>query len=198
MSQASPEAHKFCTKVGKALLMRIYRHSCHNGIVPQPTLVLCTSNLNALMVMTRLNLSNVAICTNCRIFVNRSVSMDRIKYVGFDMDHTLVGKTIHFLQMTFTPSSWNFYFLLLIVSCHVRVVYQSPAYEQLAFDLAIERLVSIGYPQVSVWVGILFHEDWCVCICVGVFAISTMQYPSYLALFSFFFCIYTQCRGFPR
>lgn len=31
---------------------------------------------------------------NPRIFVNRSVSMDRIKYVGFDMDHTLVGKTL--------------------------------------------------------------------------------------------------------
>ena len=29
-----------------------------------------------------------------RIFVNRSVSMDRIKYVGFDMDHTLVGKEL--------------------------------------------------------------------------------------------------------
>ena len=29
-----------------------------------------------------------------RIFVNRSVSMDRIKYVGFDMDHTLVGKPL--------------------------------------------------------------------------------------------------------
>jgi len=25
--------------------------------------------------------------------VNRSVSMDRIKYVGFDMDHTLVGES---------------------------------------------------------------------------------------------------------
>ncbi len=27
----------------------------------------------------------------CRVFVNRSVSMDKIKYIGFDMDHTLVG-----------------------------------------------------------------------------------------------------------
>ena len=27
-----------------------------------------------------------------RIFVNRSMSMDRIKYIGFDMDHTLVGE----------------------------------------------------------------------------------------------------------
>ena len=26
--------------------------------------------------------------------MNRSVSMDRIKYVGFDMDHTLVGKEL--------------------------------------------------------------------------------------------------------
>lgn len=27
----------------------------------------------------------------CRVFVNRSVSMDKIKYIGFDMDHTLAG-----------------------------------------------------------------------------------------------------------
>ena len=27
-----------------------------------------------------------------RVFVNRSISMDRIKYVGFDMDYTLVGE----------------------------------------------------------------------------------------------------------
>ena len=27
-----------------------------------------------------------------RVYVNRSVSMDRIKYIGFDMDYTLVGK----------------------------------------------------------------------------------------------------------
>ncbi len=27
-----------------------------------------------------------------RVFVNRSVSMDRIKYIGFDMDYTLVGE----------------------------------------------------------------------------------------------------------
>ena len=27
-----------------------------------------------------------------RVYTNRSVSMDRIKYIGFDMDHTLVGE----------------------------------------------------------------------------------------------------------
>ena len=58
--------------------------------------------------------------------------------------------------MTFSPSSWNLF--ALVVSCHVLVVYQSPAYEELAFDLAIERLVSIGYPQVSSRVGMLFHK----------------------------------------
>ena len=26
-----------------------------------------------------------------RVYANRSLSMDRIKYVGFDMDYTLVG-----------------------------------------------------------------------------------------------------------
>lgn len=51
-----------------------------------------------------------------KVYANRSLSMDRIKYVGFDMDYTLV-------------------------------VYKSPAYEGLAFSLAVQRLISIGYPQ---------------------------------------------------
>lgn len=51
-----------------------------------------------------------------RVFVNRSVSMDKIKYIGFDMDHTLV-------------------------------VYKSPEYDLLAYDMAIERLIQIGYPS---------------------------------------------------
>jgi len=31
----------------------------------------------------------------------------------------------------------------------IHSVYKSPEYEQLAYDLIIERLVDIGYPQVS-------------------------------------------------
>ncbi|XP_022097681.1 cytosolic purine 5'-nucleotidase-like isoform X2 [Acanthaster planci] len=54
--------------------------------------------------------------THKRIFVNRSLNMEKIKYFGFDMDYTLA-------------------------------MYKSPQYEQLGFDLVIERLVSIGYPQ---------------------------------------------------
>jgi len=27
----------------------------------------------------------------CRIFVNRSLNMSKIKYIGFDMDYTLAG-----------------------------------------------------------------------------------------------------------
>eukprot|EP00741_Cyanophora_paradoxa_P008724 tig00001373_g8446.t1 len=50
-----------------------------------------------------------------RVFVNREVRLDRIKFYGFDMDYTLA-------------------------------VYNSPAYEALAYDLAIERLISSGYP----------------------------------------------------
>ncbi|XP_067168655.1 5'-nucleotidase domain-containing protein 4-like isoform X2 [Apteryx mantelli] len=51
-----------------------------------------------------------------RIFVNRSLALEKIKCFGFDMDYTLA-------------------------------VYKSPAYEALAFELLLECLVSIGYPQ---------------------------------------------------
>ncbi|XP_026060178.1 cytosolic purine 5'-nucleotidase-like isoform X1 [Carassius auratus] len=51
-----------------------------------------------------------------RVFVNRSLAMEKIKFFGFDMDYTLA-------------------------------VYKSPEYESLGFDLTVERLVSIGYPQ---------------------------------------------------
>ncbi|KAL5471526.1 hypothetical protein EMCRGX_G029649 [Ephydatia muelleri] len=53
---------------------------------------------------------------DARIYANRSLSMDRIKYIGFDMDYTLVA-------------------------------YKSPEYEQLAYEFAVERLISIGYPK---------------------------------------------------
>ncbi|XP_025032206.1 cytosolic purine 5'-nucleotidase-like [Python bivittatus] len=51
-----------------------------------------------------------------RIFVNRSLALEKIKCFGFDMDYTLA-------------------------------MYQSPDYEELAFKLLLERLVSIGYPH---------------------------------------------------
>ncbi|XP_068277427.1 5'-nucleotidase domain-containing protein 4-like isoform X4 [Nyctibius grandis] len=50
-----------------------------------------------------------------RIFVNRSLALEKIKCFGFDMDYTLA-------------------------------MYKSPAYEELAFALLLEHLVSIGYP----------------------------------------------------
>ncbi len=51
--------------------------------------------------------------THKRVFVNRSLNMEKIKFFGFDMDYTLA-------------------------------MYKSPQYEQLGFDLVVERLVSIG------------------------------------------------------
>ncbi|XP_071585376.1 cytosolic purine 5'-nucleotidase-like isoform X2 [Heliangelus exortis] len=51
-----------------------------------------------------------------RIFVNRSLALEKIKCFGFDMDYTLA-------------------------------MYKSPDYEELAFALLLEHLVSIGYPQ---------------------------------------------------
>lgn len=50
-----------------------------------------------------------------RIFVNRSLHLDKIKFFGFDMDYTLAE-------------------------------YNSPQYEALAFELAIQRLITLGYP----------------------------------------------------
>ncbi|KAG8574580.1 hypothetical protein GDO81_009231 [Engystomops pustulosus] len=51
-----------------------------------------------------------------RIFVNRSLCMEKIKCYGFDMDYTLA-------------------------------MYRSPDYEELGFELLLDRLVSIGYPH---------------------------------------------------
>ncbi|XP_069771626.1 cytosolic purine 5'-nucleotidase-like [Narcine bancroftii] len=51
-----------------------------------------------------------------RVFVNRSLTLEKIKCFGFDMEYTLA-------------------------------VYRSPEYEELAFQLMVNYLVSIGYPQ---------------------------------------------------
>ncbi|XP_072259040.1 cytosolic purine 5'-nucleotidase-like [Pyxicephalus adspersus] len=51
-----------------------------------------------------------------RIFVNRSLSLEKIKCFGFDMDYTLA-------------------------------MYRSPDYEELGFELLVDRLVCIGYPH---------------------------------------------------
>uniref|UniRef100_A0A8C8VLY1 5'-nucleotidase domain containing 4 n=1 Tax=Pelusios castaneus TaxID=367368 RepID=A0A8C8VLY1_9SAUR len=51
-----------------------------------------------------------------RIFVNRSLALEKIRCFGFDMDYTLA-------------------------------MYKSPDYEELAFELLLDRLVSIGYPH---------------------------------------------------
>ncbi|XP_056427252.1 cytosolic purine 5'-nucleotidase-like [Hyla sarda] len=51
-----------------------------------------------------------------RIFVNRSLGLEKIKCFGFDMDYTLA-------------------------------MYRSPDYEELGFELLLDRLVSIGYPH---------------------------------------------------
>ncbi|XP_078449131.1 cytosolic purine 5'-nucleotidase-like isoform X2 [Lampetra planeri] len=55
-------------------------------------------------------------CSATKVFVNRSLAMEKIKCFGFDMDYTLA-------------------------------VYKSPEYEALGFELTVERLVNIGYPQ---------------------------------------------------
>lgn len=76
--------------------------------------------------------------THSRVYVNRSVSMERIKYIGFDMDYTLVGECPYISSKT----SIN------CISSHV-AEYKSPEYEMLCFDMVVQRLISIGYPPVS-------------------------------------------------
>ncbi|XP_066570445.1 cytosolic purine 5'-nucleotidase isoform X2 [Amia ocellicauda] len=51
-----------------------------------------------------------------RVFVNRSLTLEKIKCYGFDMDYTLA-------------------------------MYKSPDYEELGYELLMDRLVSIGYPH---------------------------------------------------
>lgn len=51
-----------------------------------------------------------------RVFVNRSLRLDRISWVGFDMDYTLA-------------------------------VYKEPVFEALTYDIALEHMVQIGYPE---------------------------------------------------
>lgn len=51
-----------------------------------------------------------------RVFVNRDIRLDRMKFFGFDMDYTLA-------------------------------VYNSPVFEELAYNMVIQRLIKIGYPE---------------------------------------------------
>jgi 5'-nucleotidase len=51
-----------------------------------------------------------------RVFVNRNLRLEKIKFFGFDMDYTLA-------------------------------IYKSPDFESMAFDLVVDRLISLGYPE---------------------------------------------------
>ncbi|KAH7722649.1 Protein Y71H10B.1 a [Aphelenchoides avenae] len=66
-----------------------------------------------------------------RIFVNRNLRVDKIKFFGFDMDYTLAGTVCSYLLQG----------LAVLV-----LVYKSPDMESMAFDLIVERMISIGYP----------------------------------------------------
>ncbi|KAF5400117.1 Cytosolic purine 5'-nucleotidase [Paragonimus heterotremus] len=66
--------------------------------------------------------------TKHRIFVNRSLQLDKIRFFGFDMDYTLARNIGIALYCLFAE-------------------YKSPAYEELAFDILKRRLVHVGYPE---------------------------------------------------
>lgn len=56
--------------------------------------------------------------------------MQKIKFVGFDMDYTLAGALI-----CISAESYSF------------TEYKTPEFEILAYKHIIERLISIGYPE---------------------------------------------------
>jgi len=78
-----------------------------------------------------------------RIFVNRSLHLENIKFYGFDMDYTLAGNYFDIaLFLFFSKREAE-------INCITRNIleYKSPQYEQLGFNLLKDRLVSLGYPQ---------------------------------------------------
>jgi 5'-nucleotidase len=68
-----------------------------------------------------------------RVFVNRSMKLDKIQFFGFDMDYTLAGNKVN-----------NFLIKFLYL------VYKSPRMESEAFSLVIEKLIYIGYADIFV------------------------------------------------
>lgn len=76
-----------------------------------------------------------ALTSFLRVYVNRTVNMDKIHFVGFDMDYTLVGMLI---------------FLRIFVD-EVFAEYKSPEYEILAYDMTMKRLIQNGYPEVLIY-----------------------------------------------
>eukprot|EP00069_Balaena_mysticetus_P007345 bmy_19109T0 len=100
-----------------------------------------------------------------RVFVNRSLAMEKIKCFGFDMDYTLAGKmtpykvkhnsylkSINILKgfMYLQECQCNSFKTGVTHSASASAsasLYKSPEYESLGFELTVERLVSIGYPQ---------------------------------------------------
>ncbi|KAK1905961.1 Cytosolic purine 5'-nucleotidase [Dissostichus eleginoides] len=70
-----------------------------------------------------------------KVFVNRSLAMEKINCFGFDMDYTLAAVSGYSWQLFHTQHPWG------------GGVGVAKRYESLGFDLTVERLVNIGYPQ---------------------------------------------------
>lgn len=79
-----------------------------------------------------------------RIFVNRSLALEKIKCFGFDMDYTLASAFLG------GPKAGGWWWWDYPSPCphpsFLPAVYKSPDYEELAFALLLEHLVAIGYP----------------------------------------------------
>ena len=99
--------------------------------------------------------------SSCRVFVTRSLHLDKIKFFGFDMDYTLAGKSNFELKVvnlvwkkqieSITLFIQVFNHQISDVFCEIGrfpsiSVYKSPEYESMGFRLIVNRLVAFGYP----------------------------------------------------
>lgn len=80
-----------------------------------------------------------------RIFVNRSLALGKIRCFGFDMDYTLAGREGGSAGCLGLEGAEGGHQLGWV--CLPPTAYKSPAYEALAFELLLERLVCVGYPH---------------------------------------------------
>lgn len=87
----------------------------------------------------------IFIVFTCRVFVNRSLTLENIKCYGFDMDYTLASKWMNKAKKIIElQTHWQ---NASHLSASLFVVYKSPDYESMGFELLRDRMVSIGYPH---------------------------------------------------
>lgn len=98
-------------------------------------------------------LAGVCVCVSVavflcrRIFVNRSLTLENIKCYGFDMDYTMASACRNARWRWWKCRFWADDTKSDDVCFSLCVVYKSPDYESLGFELIRDRVVSVGYPR---------------------------------------------------